>query len=387
MIVLVCQCGKRIRAPGAIPGRVGRCPDCGGRLVVPSEPAPEPPAIKPVKTDGLERGPANRPKTPEFAAVGSNYHLNPTNGSAARGDDADARNPLRAAFLKRTATGPMSEGLLPPLKSPETSAFVSLLYPLRGADCLGLLVGLSVVLWIFVVLVPEYCITMMSDAEGLGASLIGTLFAILAAIPGVILGPVVLVYLLQYLGRVLVSSAMGETLPPRAPDRNAQGLLQGLAPWLVWVVLGVGVGILPVLWFGPRADAPAADRAITIGLLFLFATAYMAPAAMLSFLHDDPLAATPIGVVVAWFKLGVQIPRICLVTTGLIAIAAGPIAVAVALRPHHVWIHLLFALFCTFVVLWLLVVFFRVLGLCYHHRARNLNWHRAHPRWGDAWRL
>src|SRR5204863_9290224 len=35
--ILVCDCGMRMRAPGAVPGRVGRCPQCGGRLRVPDE--------------------------------------------------------------------------------------------------------------------------------------------------------------------------------------------------------------------------------------------------------------------------------------------------------------------------------------------------------------
>ncbi len=322
------------------------------------------------------------------ASLGSSYHLNPTTES--RGNESpedDAPRPQRASYLERKTAGPIKEGLLPPLKSPETSAFASLLYPLRGADCIGILAAMSVVLWIFMVLVPEYCLTAMGDAKKMNASLIGALFAILAAIPGVILGPIALAFWLQYLGRVLVSSAMGETLPPRAPNRNAQGLLQGLAPWLVWLVMGFGVGILPALWIGPRPGWSPSERAIDIVVLFLFATAYMAPALMLSFLHDEPLAATPIGVVVAWFKLGVQIPRICLIVAGLIATAAVPTAITASLREHHIWIYLLLALFCLLVVLWALVALMRVLGLCYHHRASKLNWHSADPRWGESWRL
>src|SRR5690242_3236057 len=45
--ILVCGCGMRIKAPGARPGRVGRCPSCGGRLEVPETPIlqeePKPP--------------------------------------------------------------------------------------------------------------------------------------------------------------------------------------------------------------------------------------------------------------------------------------------------------------------------------------------------------
>ncbi len=42
--VLVCHCGKRISAPGATPGRVGKCPACGAVLQIPSGPAPAPDA-------------------------------------------------------------------------------------------------------------------------------------------------------------------------------------------------------------------------------------------------------------------------------------------------------------------------------------------------------
>ena len=34
--ILVCACGKRVRAPGARPGRVGRCPACGRSLKAPA---------------------------------------------------------------------------------------------------------------------------------------------------------------------------------------------------------------------------------------------------------------------------------------------------------------------------------------------------------------
>src|SRR5260370_1033715 len=37
MTILVCACGKRVRAPGARPGRVGRCPACGRSLEVPTD--------------------------------------------------------------------------------------------------------------------------------------------------------------------------------------------------------------------------------------------------------------------------------------------------------------------------------------------------------------
>jgi hypothetical protein len=40
MSILFCQCGARIHAPNARPGRRGRCPQCGSTLIVPDGPPP-----------------------------------------------------------------------------------------------------------------------------------------------------------------------------------------------------------------------------------------------------------------------------------------------------------------------------------------------------------
>ena len=40
---------------------------------------------------------------------------------------------------------------------------------------------------------------------------------------------------------------MGETVPPRTPDRNFEGFFSGLYPWFIWLVFGAAVGLLPLL--------------------------------------------------------------------------------------------------------------------------------------------
>ena len=43
---LVCNCGMRLKAPGAVPGRVGKCPRCGSFLKVPdASTIVEPPTV------------------------------------------------------------------------------------------------------------------------------------------------------------------------------------------------------------------------------------------------------------------------------------------------------------------------------------------------------
>ena len=84
--------------------------------------------------------------------------------------------------------------------------------------------------------------------------LLGYLIALVSILPIVILFPLVILYWLQYLGRTLVSSAMGETVPPRSPDRNFDGFFNGISPWLIWLALGVGVGMLPFFVYAFSAD-------------------------------------------------------------------------------------------------------------------------------------
>jgi len=400
MTVLICECGKRVNAPGARPGRVGRCPDCGRRLVVPGEPAgsslrtaaqtPEnKPDREPVLRLSSDPG-LDEPAAEDGGSVAGAYDLGPAGVFAPRdrGQRQGRRQgkPAAQGFESRPS-GPLADGPLPLLKAPETSLFVSLLHPLRGADALGVLAGLSIVLWIFTVLVPEYCLTAMGDATQLGARMIGVLFAILAALPAVILVPLALFYFLQYLARMLISSARGETAPPRAPDRNPQGVLEGLFPWFIWFTFGVGVAIIPALFFlPPRTGLNFGQALLSEVSVALFGIVYSSTALLLVFLHDDVLAASPLGVVKAWFQLGGELVRIVTTAAVLLLIGLLPVGVAALLRPHHVWFYLLTVLVCWFVALWCMLVYARVLGLIYHRHAKTLGWRRDDPRWGGSWR-
>ena len=224
--ILVCECGLRVKAPGAVPGRVGRCPNCGGTLQMPDVPAP---------------AKAKKPRD----SGGTGYQLEPVVEATVmvpRRSHPDRDVSPRTAFAQRKRSAPHTDGLLPALERPETNWFASVSYPLRGADSLGVVATTSVVFWLFIVLVPEYCLSLVGDAESMGMPTIGHLIALISVLPFALLFPLVIFYWLQYLGRVLVSSAMGETRPPRSPDRNFDGFFSGMSPWLVWLVLGVSVG-------------------------------------------------------------------------------------------------------------------------------------------------
>ena len=298
-----------------------------------------------------------------------------------------AASPSRGVFVERKSTAPMANGFLPALDRPETSWFTSVLYPLRGAEGLGMIAITAAVFWLFTILVPEYCLTLMGDADSMGASVLGYLIALVSILPFVLLSPLVVLYWLQYLGRTLVSSAMGETVPPRTPDRNFDGFFHGISPWLIWLALGVGVGMLPFFFyaFSPSSRSELNPPA-AIGLLLL-GLPYILLALMLAFLHDHALAATPWNVVIALIRLGGSYILLCLFVAAALALAAGAFAVALHLRPNHFGIYILLSLVCWASLQWTSIVVMRILGTYYYHNKGSLRWHHECPRWGVTWRL
>jgi hypothetical protein len=341
---------------------------------MPGSPAPQQPPIKKSREADLPGGYQLEPVTEASLLVPSRARPIP-------------ESPSRGVFVECKTTAPMASGFLPPLDRPETSWVASVLFPLRGADGLGMVAITSAVLWLSTILVPEYCLTLMGDADSMGASLLGYLIAIISILPFALLFPLLILYWLQYLGRTLVSSAMGETVPPRSPDRNFDGFFHGISPWLIWLALGVGVGMLPFFFYafspGSRSELnpPAAVAFLLLGL------PYILLALMLAFLHDHALAATPWNVGIALIRLGGSYISLCLFVASALALAAGAFAVALLLRPNHFGIYILVSLGSWVVLQWTSIVVMRILGTYYYHNRGSLRWHHECPRWGVTWRL
>ena len=197
--ILVCGCGMRIKAPGARPGRVGRCPACGGRLEVPETPV----------TPG-RAGADDRFRRRGRTGFGPPSEIVPD----ARPASASRRGIAKRSRPRRGPSGmPNADGRRLPAGAVEARERMADQLPLpaprRGEPGAWSRPSASS-RWIFGVLVTEYCIQAMADTSSMGASLLGMLFVLIAVLPVVFLGPMCLSYWLQYLGRVLVSSAMGE---------------------------------------------------------------------------------------------------------------------------------------------------------------------------------
>jgi len=352
-----------------MPGRVGRCPKCGGQLRVPELPAPTP-----VKRASADDDP------------GPGYRLQPPAEQSLR-TLALEKSSRRESYLVRRPPISLADGLLPEVDVAETSPFGSVLYPLRAADSLTVIGVLGLVWWIMLSVVPEYCLTLMGDAEMLGASLLGRLIVLVSMLPVAFLFPFSLLYCLQYLGRVLVASAMGETHPPRTPDRNFDGFFTGMSPWFIWLVLGVAVGLLPAVSYSLASTSTGPAHMLTLLGLGVLGLPYMIMALMMTFVHDDPFAATPWGVAAAMFRLGGSYILLCLFVGSALLVLLSIVYVLWLVRANHFWIYLLLCVAGWAAWHWIAIVIMRALGNYYYHHKDVLRWNREHPRWGVRWRL
>jgi hypothetical protein len=240
-----------------------------------------------------------------------------------------------------------------------------------------------VAFWILTILVPEYCLTAMRDGAMLGALSMGRLVALISALPAMMLLPLVFSYALQYLGRALVSSARGETVPPRLPDRNFEGVFGGLGPWLVWLLAGVAAGLAPLAMYGlSRGRDGAWDSRIALGLALL-GLPYALMALLLTFLNDDALAASPTRVLAALARLNISFLPACVVVATALGLVVTAFAAALALRASHFWPYLLACLGCWVLAFWMAIVSMRLLGnYSYRQRELLLRGRRGRPRRG-----
>jgi hypothetical protein len=274
----------------------------------------------------------------------------------------------------------MADGFLAPLAGSDTSAWASILYPLRGAESVAMVAIMGAIFWAFTILVPEYCLGVWDDANALGTPSMGMLVILISALPALLLFPVALIYTLQYLGRVLVSSAMGETVPPRTPDRNFEGFFSGLYPWFIWLVFGAVVGLLPLMLSVLFTDFAILGDPVRAAGLAMLGLPYALMALMMAFLHDHPLAATPMGVIDALIRHGGSFLPAMIKVTAVLGLAAMMFVFVLSMRTGHFWLYLLAALGCWAMAIWTCIVVMRIMGVHYFRHQDRLKWQVCRTR-------
>jgi hypothetical protein len=335
--ILVCACGKRLRAPGARPGRVGRCPACGDVLRVEDATSVSAPEEVSCTPDGPPK--RRRRKRPEAQTKNWNGFVS---------EPARRESRVRESFL----------------------------YPLWGVPGISLLVFLPPVLW-FASIPVSYAVLALFSPSGFTRN---SLNALLIMIPSTFFLGLLLGYVLLFLGRVVASSASGQVHHPHPPDWDLSDILFGLGRWVWAGLVGVVVGGLPATAYWVYCGDIDLFDAMILAELLAVGAIYALMALLASILYEDILAANPFTVIRAIVRVGWSYAWPCLLT-GFAVLTVLTLAVASfkvqspAGAAFLLWFFWVVALYLSMVVL-------RVLGLFYHAHSRELGWFRDRTGWG-----
>ncbi len=183
-------------------------------------------------------------------------------------------------------------------------------------------------------------------------------------------------YLLLFLGRVLVASAMGEDDHPKWPMWDRMEIVEELGRWVWAGVMGLAVGGFPALAYWVRCgDVDTLDAFLFLDLAVV-GIAYAQMALVAALLHQTLLAANPVTVIRSIVRVGWDYLAPCVITAlGLGAnLAAWR---AVLLHSPSVGLGVLGLWACWVLTLYQAMVLFRILGTTYSKHEDNLGWFRT----------
>lgn len=265
-VTLVCECGKRLKAPGAVPGRVGRCPACGGTLRVP---------------DAVVSDPEPLPDSEPLPGYALGNPVSPPRMESPR---PVARRKKRPA----DSEAPLDRGLVRPPSSAESSVWTSLAFPLWGSAGIAMLAAMPPFFWITSLLslglIPNYVIG-QDDVMVMGAL---TMVAPMLAIG--LLGSG---YLGIFLERILIDAAAGEVVHPRMPSWALGRMIVNV--WRLGAALAIGCAPMAAgaSFYVQGLDAVQAYHWVLIALAMAPGLVYAQFALASVALRDSVLAANP----------------------------------------------------------------------------------------------
>jgi hypothetical protein len=256
-------------------------------------------------------------------------------------------------------------GLVAAPKDLEESWTESLTYPLWGDAGLAMLAFLPVGLWFATVplfgLLPTLIVgSVMSLFAGIFTF---PLLIVLAIIGGQLFG---------FLGQVFVTSSLGELHQPRSPGWGLSEMGSTLGRWFWAGLIGLVIGGAPtVIYWINCGEVDWLDRIVILDLI-IPGLAYAQMALLATLIHESPLAANPVTVLAAIWRVGWAYVAPC-VRTGAVLLGIGLLFEGVF------WIKDPFGQAVAFWVFWVVVLYlamvvFRWLGLFCHRQAEALGW-------------
>jgi hypothetical protein len=314
---LVCTCGNVMKAPGAKPGRVGKCTKCGALIRVQGEAVGAETASAPLPSKPTRAGPTKRSPAPASADQGPDPSRPSPILPSARGYGITSERVPESSFRHPTGNEPHAGVEARPVQTPdvgpvkgpiklESRFSQSLRYPLWSWSSIGLLGFL-----------PPMMVFTTSPLTFLAQSLFSdsafVFPAYVSLIPVFFFMFVTVGYACIYLGNILIATANGEILPPRPPGLDDE-LPRVMRRWSWALISGFVVGGVPAAAYWINCgEVDWMDRLMFLNLTIL-GVAYAQLALLSVLLHDDPLAANPITVMKAMLRLGVSYVRVCAFT-------------------------------------------------------------------------
>lgn len=360
--VFECSCGATVRAKGAVPGRVGRCPHCGARLEVPGPASPS-----------ADSRPAKTKKNPDSEQA-AGYDIGPEPPPARA--PAPARRGAGGAVSYRERdpeSEPIEFALVHAPRRQETRLLGSLLYPLwdsGGLALLALFPPLCLITSIFSFGLFGY-VHDGSEAQGMGA--------LTMILPAGCLLALTISSGLRFLEEVLESTTRGEVAHPRWPSWELAEVVPTLFRWAFALLFGLAVGtFLAWSYWRSAAGLPEAARMgyvllITLGLFGSGAIFWPVPL-LAVLLHRDIRAANPFTVLRVYSLGGAKAIAISLIFGCAGVLLVGAIPALYFLPPVGILATIGGVWFYWLMFWYVALVLMRRLGLFYREHARALGW-------------
>jgi hypothetical protein len=257
-----------------------------------------------------------------------------------------------------------------------------LAYPLRDGPGLGLLVFLPPMLW--VLSLPVFDVISVLQPMTKGDWALGMLIVPVMA-PMIFSFAMTFGYALLFLGHMLVSSALGENDHPRWPEWHPSEIAEGIGRWFWAVLFGGALGGIPLVYYRMHCgEIDWFDLVVFLNLVTL-AVGYAQMALAAALLHDNIIAANPVTVFLAIFRIGWDYLRPCLIAV-LLMVLAGLAAWGLIYQMPTMWMEGLAIWLFWVLIFYGAMVVVRMMGLTYHAHALDLHWFRRRPRWTSSGR-
>jgi hypothetical protein len=355
-MTIVCSCGKRLNAKGAIPGRLGRCPQCGAQFRVPDSPGADASAPS-AAVDGSSLG----------EQVAETDHVLPQR--AGFGESFVATRSGKSKPFTRARAPVERCGLIRMPRTPERFVHQSFAYPFWDLAGIGWILTMSCAIAPF-----SLAVSGLANVIASGGIFVMGVMGLLAIALFLMLG-----YALAFLNNVIVESAMGEIVHPRWPDFDAFTMLGSWLPWCAGIVSGSPL-VLPALVYALGFGKGIWPDRLVFASLVIVPSGYVMLSALAALLHGSIVAANPRLVLKALFKTGASYLKIWLL--GGLVVALGMLMFWLLNESRSLALTLLGSFVAWALFFYGAMVAARALGVAYYRAASHIGWFPERQRWG-----